>query len=101
MIIKVPQVGIEPPSIPIEEYGLGFIRLGIYAKSTGHEMAVAYDEVSVARSCEKLKIENLGYDCNELIKQSAPKAFAVVDVEWIHSNGERDTKSDKSLIHHR
>ena len=58
-----------------------------------------YDEVSVARSCEKLKIENLGYDCNELIKQSAPKAFAVVDVEWIHSNGERDTKSDKSLIH--
>ena len=62
-------------------------------------MAVAYDEVSVARSCEKLKIENLGYDCNELIKQSAPKDFAVTDVEWIYSNGERDTKSDKSLIH--
>ena len=68
-------------------------------KAGDYEMAVAYDEVSVARSCEKLKIENLGYDCNELIKQSAPKAFAVVDVEWIHSNGERDTKSDKSLIH--
>jgi len=88
----------KPPSIPIENMGWIYTT-GIYTKYTGHEMAVAYDEVSVARSCEKLKIENLGYDCNELIKQSAPKAFAVVDVEWIHSNGERDTKSDKSLIH--
>ena len=44
-------------------------------------MAVAYDEVSVSTSCEKLKIENLGYDCKELIKQSAPKAFAVTDIE--------------------
>ena len=88
----------KPPSIPSKDLGWHYT-LGIYTKSRGHEMAVAYDEVSVARSCEKLKIENLGYDCNELIKQSAPKAFAVTDVEWIYSNGERDTKSDKSLIH--
>ena len=88
----------KPPSIPIENMGWIYTT-GIYTKFRGHEMAVAYDEVSVARSCEKLKIENLGYDCNELIKQSAPKAFAVIDTEWTHSNGERDTKSDKSLIH--
>ena len=88
----------KPPSIPSKDLGWHYT-LGIYTKSRGHEMAVAYDEVSVARSCEKLKIENLGYDCNELIKQSAPKDFAVTDVEWIYSNGERDTKSDKSLIH--
>ena len=87
-----------PPSIPIKDLGWDY-KLGIYTKSRGHEMATAFDEVSVARSCEKLKIENLGYDCNELIKQSAPKAFAVLDIEWIHSNRERDVKSDKSLIH--
>jgi len=85
-----------PPSIPIENLAWTY-SIGIYSKSTGHEMAVAYDEVSVARSCEKLKIENLGYDCNELIKQSAPKAFAVTDIERDHIDKQKIIVSDKSL----
>ena len=85
-----------PPSIPIENLAWTY-SIGIYSKSTGHEMAVAYDEVSVSTSCEKLKIENLGYDCNELIKQSAPKAFAVTDIERDHIDKQKIIVSDKSL----
>ena len=33
------------------------------------------------------------------IKQSAPKAFAVVDVEWIHSNEKEIPSLIASLIH--
>ena len=84
-----------PPSIPIKDLGWDY-KLGIYTKFRGHEMAVAYDEVSVSRSCEKLKIENLGYDCNKLIDQSAPKSLAVIDTEWIFSNREKNVKSDNS-----
>ena len=52
--------------------------------------------MSVSRSCEKLKIENIGYDCYKLIDQSAPKSLAVIDTEWIFSNREKNVKSDNS-----
>jgi hypothetical protein len=73
-------------------------KYGLYTKSKGHEMAVAYDELSLARSCEKLNIENLGYSCNELTKQTAPKALAVVDIEWDYSNNTRVAVANNSQI---
>ena len=73
-------------------------KYGLYTRSKGHEMAVAYDELSLARSCEKLKIENLGYNCNELTKQTAPKALAVIDIEWDYSDKTRITVANNSQI---
>jgi hypothetical protein len=73
-------------------------KYGLYTKSKGHEMAVAYDELSLARSCEKLNIENLGYSCNELTKQTAPKALAVVDIEWDYSNNTKVAVANNSQI---
>lgn len=71
---------------------------GLYTKFRGHEMAVAYDELSLARSCEKLKIENLGYNCNELISQSAPKSLAVIDIEFDYSDKTKITVANNSQV---
>ena len=73
-------------------------KYGLYTRFRGHEMAVAYDELSLARSCEKLKIENLGYNCNELIKQSAPKSLAVIDIEWDYSDKTKITVANNSQV---
>ena len=73
-------------------------KYGLYTKSKGHEMAVAYDELSLARSCDKLNIENLGYNCNELTKQTAPKALAVVDIEWDYSNNTKVSIANNSQV---
>ena len=73
-------------------------KYGLYTRFRGHEMAVAYDELSLARSCEKLKIENLGYSCNELINQSAPKSFAVIDIEFDYSNKTKKTVANNSQV---
>ena len=74
-------------------------KYGLYTKSKGHEMAVAYDELSLARSCEKLKIENLGYNCNELKKQTAPESFAVVDIVSDYSSNKRVTVANNSQVY--
>ena len=73
-------------------------KYGLYSRFRGHEMAVAYDELSLARSCEKLKIENLGYNCNELINQSAPKSLAVIDIEWDYSDKTKITVANNSQV---
>ena len=73
-------------------------KYGLYTRFKGHEMAVAYDELSLARSCEKLKIENLGYNCNELINQSAPKSLAVIDIEWDYSDKTKNTVANNSQV---
>ena len=73
-------------------------KYGLYTKSKGHEMAVAYDELNLARSCEKLNIENLGYNCIELTKQTAPTSLAVVDIEWDYSNNTKVSVANNSQV---
>ena len=73
-------------------------KYGLYTKSKGHEMAVAYDELNLARSCEELNIENLGYNCIELTKQTAPPSLAVVDIEWDYSNNTKVSVANNSQV---
>jgi len=57
---------------------------GIYTSGVGYIHELLLDEVSISRSCDKLKLENLNYDCQKLLNQTTQKKepYAEYDVDY-------------------
>ena len=57
---------------------------GIYTSGVGFIHELLLDEVSISRSCDKLKLENLNYDCQKLLSQTTQKKepYAEYDVDY-------------------
>ena len=57
---------------------------GIYTSGVGFIHELLLDEVSISRSCDKLKLENLNYDCQKLLNQTTQKKepYAEYDVDY-------------------
>ena len=54
---------------------------GIYTSGVGFIHELLLDEVSVSRSCDKLKLENLNYDCQKLLSQTTQKKEPYTDYD--------------------
>ena len=80
---------------------------GIYTSGVGFIHELLLDEVSVSRSCDKLKLENLNYDCQKLLSQTTQKKepytdydfdYTDDDIDHTDENNENNSNDDENII---
>ena len=80
---------------------------GIYTSGVGFIHELLLDEVSISRSCEKLKLENLNYDCQKLLSQTTQKKepytdydfdYTDDDIDHTDENNENNSNDDENII---
>ena len=67
---------------------------GIYTSGVGFIHELLLDEVSVSRSCDQLKLENLNYDCQKLLSQTTQKKEPYTDNDVDYTDNDFDYTDD-------
>ena len=82
-------------------------KFGIYTSGVGFIHELLLDEVSISRSCEKLKLKNLNYDCQKLLSQTTQKKepytdddvdYTDDDIDHTDENNENNSNDDEDII---
>ena len=92
-----------------KESNIWTYKFGIYTSGVGFIHELLLDEVSISRSCDKLKLENLNYDCQKLLSQTTQKKEPYTDddvdytdtdddVDYTDENNETSSNDDEDII---
>jgi len=92
-----------------KESNIWTYKFGIYTSGVGFIHELLLDEVSISRSCDKLKLENLNYDCQKLLSQTTQKKEPYTDddvdytdtdddIDYTDENNETSSNDDEDII---